>query len=87
MHGNASLDRTTFNTRCILEAIGKRDIKVYPGASKPIVRKAVHAADIHGNQGRFASRPPIDQRQAHPVWMALLYSRNQLRPPRLGPTT
>ncbi|PSN68014.1 Inosine/uridine-preferring nucleoside hydrolase [Corynespora cassiicola Philippines] len=51
VHGNASLDQTTFNTRGILEAIGRRDVKVYPGASKPIVREAVHAADIHGESG------------------------------------
>ncbi|KAF2264880.1 nucleoside hydrolase [Lojkania enalia] len=48
VHGNAPLDLTTFNTRSILEAIGRRDIRVYPGAAKPIAREAVHAADIHG---------------------------------------
>jgi uridine nucleosidase len=47
----ASLDQTTFNTRCILEALGKRDVKVYTGASKPMFREAVHAADIHGESG------------------------------------
>jgi uridine nucleosidase len=51
VHGNASLDQTTFNTRAILEAIGKREIKVYSGAAKPIVRDPVHAADIHGESG------------------------------------
>ncbi|KAF2001698.1 nucleoside hydrolase [Amniculicola lignicola CBS 123094] len=51
VHGNASIDQTTFNTRSILEAIGKRDIKVYSGADKPISRDAVHAADIHGESG------------------------------------
>lgn len=51
VHGNASLDQTTFNTRGILEALGKRQIKVYSGAAKPIVREVVHAADIHGESG------------------------------------
>lgn len=51
VHGNAALQQTTFNTRAILEAIGKRDINVYPGAAKPISRNAVHAADIHGESG------------------------------------
>lgn len=51
VHGNSSIDQTTFNTRGILEAIGKRDIKVYPGAEKPIQRNAVHAVDIHGESG------------------------------------
>ncbi|KAH6633158.1 Inosine/uridine-preferring nucleoside hydrolase domain-containing protein [Boeremia exigua] len=51
VHGNAALDQTTFNTRAILEALGRRDVKVYTGAAKPIVRDAVHAADIHGESG------------------------------------
>ncbi|KAF2125826.1 Inosine/uridine-preferring nucleoside hydrolase [Dothidotthia symphoricarpi CBS 119687] len=51
VHGNAALDQTTFNTRAILEALGRRDVKVYAGAAKPIVRDAVHAADIHGESG------------------------------------
>ncbi|CAI6333106.1 unnamed protein product [Periconia digitata] len=51
VHGNASLDQTTYNARGMLEALGKRDIKVYSGASKPIKRDAVHAVDIHGESG------------------------------------
>lgn len=51
VHGNAAIDQTTFNTRAILEAIGRRDVKVYSGAAKPILRDAVHAADIHGESG------------------------------------
>lgn len=48
VHGNASLEHTTQNGLSILEAIGRRDIPLYPGASKPLVRDAVHAASIHG---------------------------------------
>ncbi|KAF2477000.1 Inosine/uridine-preferring nucleoside hydrolase [Lindgomyces ingoldianus] len=51
VHGNAPLDQTTFNTRGMLEAMGKGHIKVYPGAAKPITREVVHAADIHGESG------------------------------------
>ncbi|ORY12549.1 Inosine/uridine-preferring nucleoside hydrolase domain-containing protein [Clohesyomyces aquaticus] len=51
VHGNAPLDQTTFNTRGILEALGKGHINVYPGAAKPITREVVHAADIHGESG------------------------------------
>ncbi|KAF2738730.1 Inosine/uridine-preferring nucleoside hydrolase [Polyplosphaeria fusca] len=51
VHGNAPLDQTTFNTRSILEALGKRDVKVYAGAAHPIERSAVHAVDIHGESG------------------------------------
>ncbi|KAF9741944.1 hypothetical protein PMIN04_005420 [Paraphaeosphaeria minitans] len=51
VHGNASLDQTTLNARATLEAIGKRDVKVYIGAHKPIKRVSVSAADIHGESG------------------------------------
>ncbi|PVH99755.1 Inosine/uridine-preferring nucleoside hydrolase [Periconia macrospinosa] len=51
VHGNASLDQTTYNGRGILEALGKRNVKIYSGAAKPIQRDAVHAVDIHGESG------------------------------------
>ena len=59
VYGNAALDQTTYNTRAILEAIGRRDVKVYSGAAKPIVRDTVHAADIHGTYA-ITSTPTLD---------------------------
>jgi uridine nucleosidase len=35
----------------VLEALGCRDVPVYPGASKPFCREAVHAEAIHGDSG------------------------------------
>ncbi|OBT88835.1 hypothetical protein VE02_03159 [Pseudogymnoascus sp. 03VT05] len=51
VHGNAALDNTTVNAGSVLTAIGKPDIPVYRGASKPLVRPAVHADAIHGESG------------------------------------
>ncbi|RMZ92242.1 hypothetical protein DV736_g525, partial [Chaetothyriales sp. CBS 134916] len=51
VHGNASLANTTKNTLSILEAIGKPNIRVFPGASKPFCRTASAAPDIHGESG------------------------------------
>ncbi|EFQ98037.1 uridine nucleosidase [Nannizzia gypsea CBS 118893] len=51
VHGNGSLENTTANAGSILEAIGRSDIPVYPGAKKPFCRKAVHAENIHGTSG------------------------------------
>ncbi|KIW01089.1 uncharacterized protein PV09_07376 [Verruconis gallopava] len=51
VHGNSSLTNTTRNTLSILEAIGKRNIDVFPGAEKPFCRDAAHAPDIHGESG------------------------------------
>jgi len=51
VYGNAPLQNTTYNTRAILKAIGREDVPVYPGASKPSTREAAHAPDIHGASG------------------------------------
>jgi uridine nucleosidase len=48
IHGNASLEKTTANAGSVLEAIGRPEIPVYPGAKKPFCRIAVHAPSIHG---------------------------------------
>lgn len=48
VYGNASLDRTTKNALSVLEAIGKSEICVHAGASKPFCREAHYAPDIHG---------------------------------------
>ncbi|KAK5728166.1 Uridine nucleosidase 1 [Elasticomyces elasticus] len=51
VYGNAPLKNTTFNTRAILKAIGREEVPVYAGASKPLQREAAHAPDIHGAGG------------------------------------
>ncbi|KAF2100822.1 Inosine/uridine-preferring nucleoside hydrolase [Rhizodiscina lignyota] len=51
VHGNASLENTTWNTQSVLEAIGCRDVPVYPGAAKPFARYAVYAPEYHGKTG------------------------------------
>ncbi|OAX83611.1 hypothetical protein ACJ72_02024 [Emergomyces africanus] len=71
VHGNSSLQNTTFNAGSILEAIGRSDIPVYPGAAKPFCRAAVHAPDIHGVSGLDGTdllpaptRPPMESSNA-----------------------
>ncbi|KAL3461524.1 Inosine/uridine-preferring nucleoside hydrolase domain-containing protein [Aspergillus heterothallicus] len=66
IHGNASLENTTINATRVLEAIGRPEIPVYPGTTKPFCRPAVHAPNIHGDSGidgtellPKASRAPI----------------------------
>ncbi|KAF2666753.1 nucleoside hydrolase [Microthyrium microscopicum] len=51
VHGNSSLENTTRNSLSVLEAIGRRDIPVYPGAAKPFCREVAHAESIHGESG------------------------------------
>lgn len=48
MYGNAPLEKTTNNALAVLEAIGRPEVAVIPGAAKPFCR-VHHAADeIHG---------------------------------------
>ncbi|OQO03337.1 hypothetical protein B0A48_11593 [Cryoendolithus antarcticus] len=49
--GNAPLSHTTGNTLSILSAIGRADVPVYAGATKPVCREAAAAPDIHGETG------------------------------------
>lgn len=51
VHGNASLKKTTNNALSVLEAIGKSNIPVHPGAEKPFCRHVETAPDIHGESG------------------------------------
>ncbi|KAF5387926.1 hypothetical protein D9615_000646 [Tricholomella constricta] len=51
-HGNAPSDCTAVNAaRCLLAFGAKRDIRVYPGAEKPLLRPAKHDPEIHGLDG------------------------------------
>lgn len=66
IHGNASLEKTTYNAGSILQAIGRPEVPVYPGTCKPFSRPALHAPDIHGESGLDGtdllpkpSQPPI----------------------------
>ena len=51
VHGNATLRKTTNNALAVLEAIGKPEVPVVPGASKPFCRVVETAPDIHGESG------------------------------------
>jgi len=52
VHGNTSLENTTLNAARCLETFGAHDnVKVFPGAIKPLVRKVRYDAEIHGESG------------------------------------
>ncbi|KAI9727678.1 MAG: Uridine nucleosidase 1 [Chrysothrix sp. TS-e1954] len=51
VHGNASVEHTTYNTRAFLKAIGREDVVVIKGAAKPLKREPCYASDIHGKSG------------------------------------
>jgi purine nucleosidase len=68
--GNVGLDLTTANALRILEAAGRTDVPVYPGASQPLLRKLCTAEYICGPDGlEGAGLPPptIAPRDRHAV--------------------
>lgn len=52
VHGNANAYNTQLNAARCLEAFGADpSIKIYPGATKPLIRTTRHDAEIHGVDG------------------------------------
>ncbi|QSZ35724.1 hypothetical protein DSL72_006846 [Monilinia vaccinii-corymbosi] len=51
VHGNSSIDHTTYNATSLLTSMSASHIPVYRGAGAGLVRAAVHAPAIHGESG------------------------------------
>jgi purine nucleosidase len=66
VHGNVPLSVTTANARRIVELAGRPEIRVHAGASRPLLRAAMHAADIHGESGMDGYDWPAPQVGAEP---------------------
>jgi purine nucleosidase len=49
--GNVPLSLTEVNARKICELAGRRDVRVYPGAIRPMLRSLVTAEHVHGRTG------------------------------------
>ncbi|MDR1904762.1 MAG: nucleoside hydrolase [Treponema sp.] len=68
--GNCSLENVTINALKILELIGRPDIPVYPGHSRPTVGELVTAPQFHGKSGLDGPdlpAPKIKPREKHGV--------------------
>ncbi len=48
--GNVDVDKATYNVLRILDAVGKK-ITVAVGAQKPLFKRPIHSAHIHGSDG------------------------------------
>ncbi|HYK84547.1 MAG TPA: nucleoside hydrolase [Ktedonobacteraceae bacterium] len=51
VNGNVNVDHTTRNALTLLELAGRTDIPVARGSSQPLVRDAIYAAFVHGDNG------------------------------------
>lgn len=49
--GNIPLERTQSNARKICEVAGRKDIKIFAGASRPLIRQLLTAEEVHGDTG------------------------------------
>lgn len=49
--GNVPVSMTTENTLKVLQLTGRNDIKVYPGAERPILREPKYEFHVHGSDG------------------------------------
>ncbi len=61
--GNVSLDKTTYNALRVTEAIGS-DVRVCPGADRPMFREPVYAPHVHGEDGLLGIGLPAPQKKA-----------------------
>ena len=64
--GNSYLENTTRNALIISE-MANIDVKVYPGASKPILRDQIVAHDIHGYSGLEGANLPEPKENASDI--------------------
>lgn len=61
--GNVPVSMTTKNTLKVLKLIGREDIKVYPGAERPMIREPEYEYHVHGSDGIGNALDHIDVEQ------------------------
>ncbi len=87
--GNQTLEKTTANAIRVLDHVGRHDIPVAAGASRPLVRERHVAAEVHGETGLDGPDLPGPSREAEPLhaidWIAAAVER-AARPVTLVPT-
>ncbi len=61
--GNVPLDKTTYNALRVAEVIGT-NVRVCPGADRPMFREAVYAPHVHGEDGLLGIDLPAPKKKA-----------------------
>ena len=79
--GNTSQENAFRNARDVLALAGRKDIRVYPGAEKPLLRTLEYAEHVHGRNGLGNaeiehSDAPIEEKKA---WDALYEKARELK--------
>ena len=89
--GNQTVEKTTRNAAKILE-LGKQDIKLVKGASRPLMREPVYADDVHGDSGIGSvnlKEPnyPISLNAYKEIYDVAVQNKGELEIIALGPLT
>ncbi len=91
--GNVPLALTQKNARCLCELVGRPDLPVYAGCSRPLLRPLITAEDVHGKTGLdgiHLSEPQMLLQPQHAVDFlidTLLRSPTKITLATLGPLT
>ncbi len=78
--GNQTLEKTTANAIRVLDHLGRPEIPVAAGASRPLVRERQVAAEVHGESGLDGPQLPPASRAPDPLhaidWIAQTLTRS-----------
>jgi inosine-uridine nucleoside N-ribohydrolase len=91
--GNTTLDNTTANALRVLELAGRTDIPVAAGADRPLLRRPVAAAAVHGESGLDgpelpdATAVPVAEHAVHFLAAKLLAAPERVTLIAVGPLT
>lgn len=90
--GNVPLARGTRNALAVLDAVGRRDIPVYRGSSRPLSGRYGYSFGFHGNTGLPGRLPdsqagPATQRSTEFLAQSLRASPGEITVVALGPLT
>ena len=71
--GNTSLENAFRNARDVLSLVGRKDVKVYPGADKPLIIDLFTAEKVHGSNGLGGAIIPLSDApiETEKAWDAL----------------
>ena len=70
VHGNAPLEKATYNALRVCALLGRR-VPVHPGANRPLVAEPITAEEIHGVSGLDGAELPEPSADPEPVNAAL----------------
>ncbi|MBQ6559411.1 MAG: nucleoside hydrolase [Erysipelotrichaceae bacterium] len=71
--GNTSLENAFRNARDVLSLVGRKDVRVFPGADRPLIIEGRTAAYVHGNNGLGGAEIPLSDapKETGKAWDAL----------------